>query len=61
MKKLTDKVRRIIQLRYFENLTPRVMSERLGWGARSISVALTRARNALMDCVDMKLSSPGGD
>jgi RNA polymerase sigma-70 factor, ECF subfamily len=56
MKKLSGKVRFMLRLHYFENLTAKAMSLRMRWGARSISVALTRARTALMECVDAKLS-----
>lgn len=54
--RLSGKVRRMIRLRYFEGLNVSVLAERLGWTARAVSVALSRARNFLRECVTSKLS-----
>jgi len=55
LKKLSDKVRRMVSLKYAENLKPAAIAERVGWKARAVSVALSRARSALTQCIDGKL------
>ena len=54
LKSLGERAREIVNLRYGGMSVSRI-AERIGWRARSISVALIRAKAALMDCVDMKV------
>ncbi|HLY11968.1 MAG TPA: sigma-70 family RNA polymerase sigma factor [Planctomycetota bacterium] len=52
---LPDHLRKIVQLRYREQLTLEALSERLDRSAGAVQVALVRIRRTLRDCVDQKL------
>lgn len=58
--KLTHRTRQMLTLRYYENLPPGTISEKIGGGARGISVALVRAKAALLECVETTLSRAEG-
>jgi RNA polymerase sigma-70 factor (ECF subfamily) len=54
--KLTDKIRSMLHMRYFENCDLSTIARRLSWNPRSISVAMTRARMKLMECIETTMS-----
>ena len=60
MKKLTSKVRTILRMKYAENMKLRDIGKKIGWNAKSLSVALARARRALMECIDRRLHAGTG-
>ncbi len=61
LKKLSGKIQKMFHMRYFEGSALPAIAKQLGWNVRSISVAMTRARNTLMDCIDAKLGRPGNE
>lgn len=53
---LTARSRQMLQLRYFEDLTPQEMSDKLGMTAGAVRIALLRIRSALIACVRSTLA-----
>lgn len=53
---LTGRSRQLLQLRYFEDLSPQEMSERLDMTAGAVRIALSRIRSALISCVRSTLA-----
>jgi RNA polymerase sigma-70 factor, ECF subfamily len=60
MEDLHPHSRRAMELRYEQGHKPAEIARRLGWTAESVYVVLSRARAALRDCVERKLSLEGG-
>ena len=58
LEKLSGKIRKMFRLRYFEGSALPAIAEKLGWNVRSVSVAMTRARSTLMECIDTTLEKP---
>ena len=54
--RLARTARRILTLRYMENLGPSEIAPKIGWSANAISVALSRARQFLRKCVEHQQS-----
>lgn len=61
MGKLTDRARRIVEMRYAEDLPSRVIADRLGQKVESVYKSITRAHRALGDCVSEQLESGKAD
>jgi len=59
MEKLSGRAREIIQRRYQDDLSIAEIAEAVAWDGASVRVALTRARKALGECVDLKLRAGG--
>lgn len=57
---LTGRSRQLLQLRYFEDLTPQEMSGRLDMTAGAVRIALSRIRSALIACVRSTLAGAQG-
>mgnify|MGYP001114872119 CR=1 FL=1 len=53
--RLSDYNRRLIELRYRENLTGRRLAEMLDRRINTVKVALTRVHRALLNCVEQQL------
>ena len=51
LKELAPKARELVNLRYHAGKLSEQIAGEVGWTAKSVRVALTRARNALRDCV----------
>jgi RNA polymerase sigma-70 factor, ECF subfamily len=60
LKKLPQRAREVIELRYFNNLRPPAIATRMTLTLNSVNVSLSRARLALRDCVETsaKQTSP---
>ncbi len=59
LERLTPHARRVVELRYRENLSGRTLAEKLARPLNTIYVALARAHRALAGCVRMRLSQEG--
>jgi RNA polymerase sigma-70 factor (ECF subfamily) len=57
MKKITGKSRRLLQLRYVEDIPPRRISQRLNRTVNGVSSALSKVRDFLRNCINQVLSS----
>lgn len=57
---LAPQARRIVELRYQNSMKPRHVAKALGWTAGSVRVALSRARAAIRECVEKKLTAAEG-
>jgi RNA polymerase sigma-70 factor, ECF subfamily len=57
---LAPQARRIITLRYRNAMKPREVARSIGWTAGSVRVALSRARAAIRECVERKLTTAEG-
>jgi len=57
LSRLSEKVRNILCMSSLDDEKPRVIGERVGWSARSVSVSLVRAKKAMMDCIERKTAS----
>lgn len=53
---LTGRPRQLLMLRYFEDLSPQEISDRLGMTAGAVRIALLRTRSALIACVRSTLA-----
>ncbi|MDB5338283.1 MAG: polymerase sigma factor [Planctomycetaceae bacterium] len=53
---LTGRSRQLLQLRYFEDLTPQEMSGRLEMTPGAVRIALLRIRSALISCIRSTLA-----
>jgi RNA polymerase sigma-70 factor (ECF subfamily) len=51
LKKLPERAREIVEMRYFRNLRPPDIASRLSWTSNSVSVSLSRSRLALRKCI----------
>jgi RNA polymerase sigma-70 factor (ECF subfamily) len=49
--KLTDRSRKLLHMRYFEDLPPQQIGIILGMASQSVRVSLSRIRTALSECV----------
>lgn len=56
LKKLPERAREIIEMRYFSDLGPPDIARRLSWTANSVSVSLSRSRVALRRCIQEALA-----
>ncbi|MEI9897910.1 MAG: sigma-70 family RNA polymerase sigma factor [Chthoniobacter sp.] len=56
LKKLAPQARQAVEMRYQQAHKPAEIARRLGWGAESVYVALSRARALLRECVARKLA-----
>lgn len=59
LRKLAPQARRVIELRYYDALKTSLIAKRLGIGANSVSVLLSRSRTALRICVEHGISKGG--
>ena len=55
LKKASPAAEELLTLRYLQELKPAAIAEKLGSTANSVSVRLTRARDALRDCLRSRL------
>lgn len=55
LKKASPAAEELLTLRYLEELKPAAIAEKIGSTANSVSVRLTRARDALRDCLRKRL------
>jgi RNA polymerase sigma-70 factor (ECF subfamily) len=60
MKRLSDTVRRMLRMKYADNLSLKEIGRNIGWNAKSVSVALARARRTLMECIDRRTRAEAG-
>jgi RNA polymerase sigma-70 factor (ECF subfamily) len=58
---LKGRAKEIIELRYLEELAPPAIAQRLSWSLNSVNVALSRARQALRDCMNARLARSGSE
>jgi len=56
---LAERQSEAFKLRYCDDLSPRVVAEKMGTSSAAISNLLTRARAALRDCVEVRLAAQG--
>lgn len=56
LKKLPQRAREIIELRYFSGLRPPDIASRMSWTLNSVSVSLSRSRLALRRCIQGTLA-----
>lgn len=61
MDELTDNARRILQLRYREELTGQALADALGKPKNTVYVAMSRAHTALAECVSRKTGTQAAD
>lgn len=54
---LAPQAKRIVELRYQNAMKPRQVAAAIGWTAASVRVALSRARNAIRECVERKVAA----
>ena len=54
--RLAPRMRELVRLRYHGGRMPEQIAAELGWTANAVRVALTRARNALRDCLQRQLA-----
>lgn len=57
---LTGRSRTLLQLRYFDDLSPQEIGSRTGMTAGAVRIALSRTRSALLSCVQSTLSGASG-
>ena len=55
--KLAPQARRIVDLFYRDEHKPQEIAQRLSWTPAAVSVALSRARKALRECIERQLES----
>ena len=53
---LAPRARLVIDLRYRENLKPAAIAKKIDWTPNAVSVALSRARASLRQCVEARLA-----
>ncbi len=58
--KLAAHARRLVQMRYFDDLNASEIAERLGMASAAVRVALQRVREQLRTCVEQQLKLEGG-
>lgn len=54
VQQLAPQARKIVELRYRKAMKPREAAKLMGWTNASVHVALSRARAALRECMDLK-------
>jgi RNA polymerase sigma-70 factor (ECF subfamily) len=57
MKQVSEKSRRLLQLRYIEDLRYEDMAKTLNFSVGSVKVAMHRLRTALRDCVERRMNN----
>jgi len=55
---LPPRQRKLMEMRYLQDLKPRVIADRIGRSPNTISAALMRVRKALHRCIDQQLGHP---
>ena len=55
LKGISGRAREAIERRYREHLPPAAIASAMGWQLGSVTVALSRARRVLFDCIQSKL------
>ena len=55
LKKASPAAEKLLKLRYLEDLKPAEIAKRLNTTANSVSVRLSRARDALKECLEKRL------
>jgi RNA polymerase sigma-70 factor (ECF subfamily) len=55
--KLAPQARRIVELFYRHEHRPQEIAQLLGWTPPAVSVALSRSRRALRECIELRLRS----
>lgn len=60
MKNLHEKLRTMFSLRYYERLSLEDIGRQVGWTRKSVAVAMTRGKHALMKCIEKRMSSELG-
>jgi RNA polymerase sigma-70 factor (ECF subfamily) len=58
---MTGRSRELLQLRYFEDLTPQEISTRVNMSAGAVRVALLRTRSALIACIRSTIAGASGE
>ena len=61
LESLAPKAREIVRLRYFDELKMKQVAEQLGSTAGAARIALMRIRRQLLDCVNRRLQTAGGE
>jgi len=56
---LTERVQRMIDLRYHHRLAVAAIAQDVGWTVDAVHVALSRARKTLAECIQRRLHTPG--
>jgi RNA polymerase sigma-70 factor (ECF subfamily) len=56
MAKLAPRSHQIVMLRYHHGQMPEKIAETVGWSVNAVRVALSRARQALRECLDRRLA-----
>jgi len=56
---LTERVQRMIDLRYHQRLAVAAIAQDVGWTVDAVHVALSRARKTLAECIERRLHTPG--
>lgn len=56
MAKLAPRSHQLVMLRYHHGQMPEKIAETVGWSVNAVRVALSRARQALRECLDRRLA-----
>lgn len=56
LKRLSPKARQMVELRYIQGVKPRQIAEQVGTTPNTVSVALSRIRKTLGNCIDRHLA-----
>ena len=59
MKQVKPKVRTVLEMRYLQELKPAEIANRMGTTANTISVALSRVRKSLANCIQRRTAGEG--
>ena len=57
LRKLTEKARAMLQMKYGDSLRSRVIGGRMGMRETAVDMGLSRARKTLLDCVQLKVAA----
>jgi len=57
LRKLTDKARAMLQMKYDDCLRSRVIGGRMGMRETAVDMGLSRARKTLFDCIELKVAA----
>ena len=60
LEKLSGGVRRMLRLHYFDGMGVGEVARKVGWNRTSVSVAMSRGRHALRECVRRRMASAEG-
>jgi RNA polymerase sigma-70 factor (ECF subfamily) len=55
---MPEQSRRMVQWRYFEDLSPAAIADRLGRTANDVRQIFFRLRRALLECIEQRLANP---